>query len=77
MQEAPTAFSRDILHCSVMLDCSHANSGKDYRKKAANARKVADQFMSSNPEIAGFMLESILQEGGTFKDSPLRMDLLV
>ena len=54
-----------------------ANSGKDYRQKAANARRVADQFMGSNPEIAGFMLESILQEGGTFKDSPLRMDLLV
>ncbi|HAT60091.1 MAG TPA: 3-deoxy-7-phosphoheptulonate synthase, partial [Opitutae bacterium] len=31
VQEAPTAFSRDILQCSVMLDCSHANSGKDYR----------------------------------------------
>ena len=63
VQEAHTALSSDILQRPVMLDCSHANSGKDYRQQAANARKVADQFLGSNPEIAGFMLESNLVEG--------------
>ena len=63
VQEAHTALLSDILQRPVMLDCSHANSGKDYRQQAANARKVADQFLGSNPEIAGFMLESNLVEG--------------
>ena len=63
VQEAHTALSSDILQRPVMLDYSHANSGKDYRQQAANARKVADQFLGSNPEIAGFMLESNLVEG--------------
>ncbi len=63
VQEANTALSSDFLQRPVMLDCSHANSGKDYRQQAANARKVTEQFLSNDPEIAGFMLESNLVEG--------------
>jgi len=48
---------------NVVVDCSHANSGKDYR----NQGKVFKDVISQSPEnhgIIGLMLESNLFEGG-------------
>jgi 3-deoxy-7-phosphoheptulonate synthase len=47
----------------VMIDCSHGNSRKDYRRQGEVAAEVADQVASGSPFLCGVMLESHLVEG--------------
>ena len=47
----------------IMIDCSHANSGKDYRRQPAVCRDVAAQIAAGNRNIMGVMIESNLVEG--------------
>jgi len=47
----------------VMIDCSHGNSRKDYRRQADVAGEVARQVESGSASICGVMLESNLVEG--------------
>jgi 3-deoxy-7-phosphoheptulonate synthase len=47
----------------VMVDCSHANSGKDYRRQPEVARDLAGQLRAGESRILGVMLESHLQPG--------------
>lgn len=51
------------LNTSVMIDCSHANSHKDYRKQEAVLNDVAKQVAEGNRDICGVMIESNLVEG--------------
>ncbi len=48
---------------SVMIDCSHGNSAKDYRKQPAVFRDVAARIASGEVGLLGLMLESHLVEG--------------
>lgn len=48
----------------IMIDCSHANSGKDYRKQGSVCRSVSEQIESSaEHHIMGVMIESNLVAG--------------
>jgi len=47
----------------VMVDCSHANSGKDPARQPAVAQDLARQVGQGNPAILGAMLESFLVDG--------------
>jgi 3-deoxy-7-phosphoheptulonate synthase len=47
----------------VMIDCSHANSGKDYTRQPAVCRNVAGQIAAGDRRIVGVMLESNLIAG--------------
>jgi 3-deoxy-7-phosphoheptulonate synthase len=47
----------------VMIDCSHANSGKDFRRQSTVCRDIAAQIEAGNRNIIGVMLESNLVEG--------------
>ena len=47
----------------VMVDCSHANSGKDYRRQPEVARALAAQVAGGEKRILGIMIESHLKEG--------------
>ena len=51
------------LRPAVMVDCSHANSGKDHRLQGVAFRDVIAQRAAGNPGIVGLMLESHLHEG--------------
>ena len=51
------------LSARVMIDCSHANSNKDYRKQGAVCRDVAAQIAKGDRSIIGLMLESNLVAG--------------
>lgn len=53
----------------IMLDCSHANSGKDFRKQGPNALEAVRLLAEGQPAIAGIMLESNLVEGNQPIDS--------
>ncbi len=47
----------------VMVDCSHGNSHRDYRKQSDVAAELARQVAAGSPRIFGVMLESNLLEG--------------
>jgi 3-deoxy-7-phosphoheptulonate synthase len=47
----------------LMIDCSHANASKDYRKQVEVARDVAGQIGKGERRIVGLMVESHLVEG--------------
>jgi len=47
----------------VMIDCSHANSNKDYRLQPRVLSDVTRQIVDGNQSIIGFMLESHLYAG--------------
>ena len=47
----------------IMIDCSHANSNKDYRRQAIVCRDVAAQIAAGDRRIMGVMLESNLVAG--------------
>ena len=46
-----------------MIDCSHANSSKDYKRQVESCRNVAGQLAAGERRIIGVMLESNLVEG--------------
>ncbi len=48
---------------AVIVDCSHANSGKDFKKQAEVWHDVWKQVKNADDSIKGFMLESNLKEG--------------
>jgi 3-deoxy-7-phosphoheptulonate synthase len=47
----------------VMIDTSHGNSDKDYRRQPAVARAIAQQVAGGERGIVGVMMESFLVEG--------------
>ena len=47
----------------LMIDCSHANSGKDHRNQAKVAQVVGDQLRDGEDAIVGVMIESNVYEG--------------
>ena len=51
------------LAARLMVDCSHANSNKDFRRQLEVARDVAGQLAHGEQRIVGVMVESNLVEG--------------
>jgi 3-deoxy-7-phosphoheptulonate synthase len=47
----------------IMIDFSHANSNKDYRRQAIVCHDVAQQIADGNSDIMGVMIESSLVAG--------------
>ena len=56
-----------------MVDCSHANSNKDFRRQSEVARDIAAQLGQGELRIVGVMVESNLVEGrqGLMPETPL------
>ncbi len=51
------------LGSNIMIDCSHANSGKDPLRQIVVARDAASQIQSGNHSIMGLMIESNINAG--------------
>lgn len=47
----------------LMIDCSHANSSKDFSRQKIVAKNIAEQLSNGEQRIMGVMLESHLKEG--------------
>lgn len=47
----------------IMIDCSHANSGKDHRRQGIVCRDASEQVANGDRRIMGIMLESNLVAG--------------
>jgi 3-deoxy-7-phosphoheptulonate synthase len=61
------------MPCRLMIDTSHANSAKDYRRQVAVAQDIGAQMAHGNRCIFGVMIESHL-EAGSQKFSPGKDD---
>ena len=58
------ALRKSGLRPMLMVDCSHANSGKDPRRQPEVWQSIIEQRASGRREIIGAMLESHLNFGG-------------
>jgi 3-deoxy-7-phosphoheptulonate synthase len=61
------------LDCTLMVDCSHANSSKQHERQLDVARDVGEQLKAGSRCIFGVMVESHLH-GGAQKFSPGKDD---
>ena len=66
------------LHCTLMVDCSHANSSKQHERQIEVARDVAAQMKGGSRCIFGVMVESHLNAGAqkfsAGKDDPAKLE---
>jgi 3-deoxy-7-phosphoheptulonate synthase len=63
VRAATDALAQAGLPPRMIVDCSHGNSGKDYRKQPDVATCLAQQIADGSRAICGVMLESHLVEG--------------
>ena len=61
--EGSAALAKLNLPHRIMVDCSHANSGKDHMRQLAVGESIADQLGAGGSPIFGAMLESHLVGG--------------
>ncbi len=61
--QAAQALSAAGLPPRLMIDCSHGNSAKDYRRQPQVAADIAQQVARGSSAIAGVLIESHLVEG--------------
>jgi 3-deoxy-7-phosphoheptulonate synthase len=63
VEEAAAALASAGLPARVMVDCSHGNSNKDYRRQTQVADQVAEQLRAGSRHVMGVMIESHLVAG--------------
>ncbi|WP_369310130.1 3-deoxy-7-phosphoheptulonate synthase [Providencia rettgeri] len=79
--KTPNYSAEDIAACeaemrkaglkpSLMVDCSHGNSNKDYRRQPLVVDSIIEQIINGNESITGIMLESHLNEGNQTSEQP-------
>ena len=61
--EARQRLAKAGLPERIIVDCSHANSGKDHRRQSVVWRDVLRQRVEGDRSIVGLMLESNLMAG--------------
>ncbi|MGF1741159.1 3-deoxy-7-phosphoheptulonate synthase [Vibrio profundum] len=59
------------MDASLMVDCSHANSRKDYRRQPLVCEDVIHQIREGNQSIIGVMIESHIHAGNQSSDVPV------
>ncbi len=79
--KVPNYSAEDVAQCekemlkaglrpSLMIDCSHGNSHKDFRRQPGVAESAIAQIKQGNRSIIGLMLESHLHEGNQSSEQP-------
>jgi 3-deoxy-7-phosphoheptulonate synthase len=69
VRTAADLLARHELAPYVMIDCSHANSGKDPKRQPLVAADVAGQIEAGEQAVAAVMLESHLEGGAQAHDA--------
>ena len=67
---AEQALAKAGVEEVLIVDCSHANSNKDYSLQPLVAKDVFHQIIEGNKSIIGIMLESNLNEGNQAAERP-------
>jgi 3-deoxy-7-phosphoheptulonate synthase len=73
VQAALAGLRRAGLPARVMIDTSHGNSEKDYRRQAPVARDIAGQVAAGERGIIGVLMESFLVDGRQDLGDPSRL----
>jgi 3-deoxy-7-phosphoheptulonate synthase len=73
VQKTIAALRDAGLPARLMIDASHGNSEKDYRRQPVVARDVARQIAQGETGIVGMMFESFLAEGRQDLGEPSRL----
>ncbi|WP_336819525.1 3-deoxy-7-phosphoheptulonate synthase AroF [Cedecea sp. MMO-103] len=79
--KAPNYSPADVAQCevemqkaglrpSLMIDCSHGNSNKDFRRQPGVAESAIAQIKDGNRSIIGLMIESNIHEGNQSSEQP-------
>lgn len=63
VEEARESLIQNGLNPSIIIDCSHANSGKKAYRQRRVLRSVIEQINFGEKSIRGFMLESNIEAG--------------
>ncbi|WP_411266861.1 3-deoxy-7-phosphoheptulonate synthase [Colwellia sp. C1TZA3] len=64
-------LAKQNLEPGIVVDCSHGNSNKDYRRQPLVADNVFDQICAGNKTIIGIMLESNINAGNQSSELPI------
>ncbi|MBA6326851.1 3-deoxy-7-phosphoheptulonate synthase [Colwellia sp. MB02u-6] len=64
-------LAKHNLEPGILVDCSHGNSNKDYRRQPLVADNVFDQICAGNKAIIGIMLESNINAGNQSSELPI------
>jgi 3-deoxy-7-phosphoheptulonate synthase len=73
VQKTLSALRDAGLPARLMIDASHGNSGKDWRRQPLVAREVAVQVAQGESGIIGVMMESFLVDGRQDLTDPRRL----
>jgi len=68
--ECEQEISAQGIEPSIVVDCSHGNSNKDYNRQPLVATNVFNQILEGNQSIIGIMLESNLNAGNQSSELP-------
>ncbi len=63
VREVCARLAQKTCRPALMIDCSHGNSLKDYRRQPEVAASVAEQVSAGSRQVFGAMIESHLVEG--------------
>lgn len=74
---ARASLEKQGIAARIMVDCSHANSGKDPLRQPAVLRDVLDQRLAGDASLRGVMLESHLFDGCQALSAELRYGVSV
>jgi 3-deoxy-7-phosphoheptulonate synthase len=71
---ASVLLKKAKINTGIIIDCSHANSDKDYRRQRIALLDTTEQIKKGAAVISGIMLESFLVEGS---QKPAKAETLV
>lgn len=63
ISSARSLLEKAGLPPAIMVDCSHANSGKDFRRQPDVLRTIVDTLVAGQDAIIGAMMESNIADG--------------
>jgi len=63
VEKAASLMQEQGLNPAIIVDCSHANSGKKFKRQIRVLRSIVDLKCEGSDALKGFMLESNLFEG--------------
>lgn len=70
VDECEEALRKANLVESIMIDCSHGNSNKDYTRQPIVVQNALAQILAGNSSITGLMIESNLNAGNQSSEQP-------
>ena len=63
VEQCEQALAKGSVSQNIMIDCSHANSGKNPDQQPAVLKDMTEQILGGNRSIIGAMLESNIHHG--------------